>query len=505
MKGTYEYPDFPMKEEVYGVKPYNHIPGAVLHQYLTDYAKHYGVFERTQFNTKVESIESTAIGDIDGWLLSVANSKDGKTETISTVKLILATGLTSTPNFPQYQGKEEFGAPYFHAKDFCLRAEEVKDVKHATVVGGAKSAFDVAYALTEQGATVDLIVRPNGQGPVWLAPPFVTPFKVWMEKLLQTRFLTWFSPCPWGDEDKYPRFRNFLHGTGFGRKIVDTFWGILGGDVLSAVGYDKHPEVAKLKPWNSAFWIGSGLSIHNYRTDFWQLVKDGKIKVYIDNIDHLSQGKIHLESGTVLDSEAIICSTGWKKESSLKFKNLSEAGLGLDLDAEEKIKLNNQYDEKILSLYPRLKDQPQLAFEPKESDPYRMYRFIVPPTMVAKRNLAFAGMVSTINTCICATVQGLWISAFLDGQLDRVASTEDEITHEVMLHTQWGKWRYPCGYGASLPDMVFDALPYATMLLNDCGVNTHRKGGGVGEIFKPYGPEDFKGLIEEWKGTHGSV
>src|ERR1700712_4985144 len=63
MIGTYEYPDFSMLEAKYGVKPNGHIPGAVLNQYLTDFAHHFGFFDKIQFRTKVESIEPAG----DAW------------------------------------------------------------------------------------------------------------------------------------------------------------------------------------------------------------------------------------------------------------------------------------------------------------------------------------------------------------------------------------------------------------------------------------------------------
>lgn len=103
-----------MSPEVYGVQPGEHIPGQVLHRYLTDFAKKFGVYSRTTFNTKVETLEPTSDG---GWILSTTSN--GGTEKLNTKKIIVATGLTSQPNLPAYPGAETFAAPYFHAKDFC--------------------------------------------------------------------------------------------------------------------------------------------------------------------------------------------------------------------------------------------------------------------------------------------------------------------------------------------------------------------------------------------------
>ncbi|KFA79352.1 hypothetical protein S40288_03559 [Stachybotrys chartarum IBT 40288] len=495
MVDTYEYPDFPMLEKVYGVKPNNHIPGTVLHRYLTDFAHQFGIYSRIKFHHRLEVVEPNASG---GWDLTV-ESPEGLLK-IQTAKLILATGLTSTPNMPKYKGQETFGAPIFHAKDFCQKAPTLKNIKTATVVGGAKSAYDVAYAFVEDGASVDLVVRPNGHGPVWIAPPFVTPFRTRLDKLLNRRMMTWFAPCPWGDH--FPFVRRFLHGTFVGRLLVSLFWRVLSADVIADNGYNSHPELQKLKPWHSAFWIGSGLSILNYDKSLFDMIKQGKIRVHIENIDHLEMNKVILENGTALNSDVLVCSTGWKKESSFKFSGLDEAGLGLDMSAEEKRLANADYDKKVLTMFPSLKKQPLLRFKPIEADPLRFYRFIVPSGMIKQRNLAFSGMVSTVSTSMCATTQGIWISAFLGGKLDKAPGSKEEVTEEIYLHTQWGKWRYPCGYGASLPDLVFESIPYMDLLLSDLGIKSKRKSSTWKEITEAYTPHDMVGLVEEWQAAH---
>lgn len=499
MIGTYEYPDFPMLESKYGVKPNNHIPGAILNRYLTDFAHHFRFYDKIQFHTKVDVIEPLG----ESWKLSATSPQGDKV--IIAKKLILATGLTSTPNMPTYKGQEDLGAPIFHAKDFCARAPELKDIKNSVVVGGAKSAFDVAYAQVEAGSTVDLIIRDNGHGPVWIAPPFVTPFKKRLDQLLLVRWMTWMAPCPWGGEDGFGGIRGFLHGTAVGRWLVDAFWKILSADVINANGYDSHPELKKLKPWHSAFWIGSGLSILNYQTPLFDLVKNGKIRVHVGQIDHMENKTVVLADGTRLHADVVICSTGWKKESPIKFQGLGPQEFGLDASPAEKMKLNLKADDDVLRMFPRLRKQPDLRFAPKTSDPLRLYRFIVPSGYVFSRNITWVGAISTVSTALCASVQGHWTAAYLSNKLDRLPSTKQEITEEIMLHTQWGKWRYPCGYGASLPDFVFEGLPYIDLLLKDLGVKNNRKSGLFAELTQPYLPKDFAGLVEEWQASHEGV
>ncbi len=62
--------------------------------------------------------------------------------------------------------------------------------------------------------------------------------------------------------------------------------------------------------------------------------------------------------------------------------------------------------------------------------------------------------------------------------------------------------RHPTGYGANLPDMAFDALPYIGLLLRDLGLDVWRKSNLWAEFFHPYGPPDFAGLVETWSLCH---
>lgn len=351
-----------------------------------------------------------------------------------------------------------------------------------------------------------------------MAPPYVTPLKKWLEKLVHTRFLTWFSPCIWGSFDGYTGMRNFFHGTAIGRKIVDTFWGILGGDVLTLNGYDKHPETAKLKPWSNPFFIGSGLSILNYDTNFFDLVRSGKIKVHVADITSLSPRTVNLSNGTSISADALVCSTGWKHHPPLSFQpSGSDAALGLPHYSAGTTELVQRADKEILATFPRLRDQPvqNAKMTPpatKKEDtnaptklnvPYQLYKFMVPPAYVNDRSIAFAGVPMHITTSIVATAQALWLSAYFDDKLP-LPDSKEELEYETALHARFGKWRYPAGHGAQYPDFVFDALPYLDMLLAQLGVRSHRKPGRLGEIFDPYGPEDYRGLVDEWRGKDGA-
>ena len=521
MLGTYEFSDFPMAEKRFGVKPGQHIPGRVVHDYLQQYAEKFGLLLRIRLHCKVQIAEWKETGQWELTTLSDGVHGGAANEgRIVTDKLILATGLTSDPFMPKLEGSGNFGAPLFHVKDFRNQAISKQDIKNVVVLGTSKSAWDACYTYANAGVQVHWIIRNSGTGPNWVAPAYVTPFKLWLESLLLTRFFTWFSPCIWGDADGYGWIRRLLHGTWLGRKLVSGFWFVLGDDVVTLMGYDKHPETKKLKPWNHPFWIASGLSINSYDTEFLALVREGKIKVHFGDISHLSERTVHLYEGPSLPADSLICSTGWVQRPPITFlPEGTDADLGLPHYLAKEPELAVKADAVVLSQFPRLQGQPSrnpkykalpsstdLKTHQLPNQPYRLYRFTVPPSpaLFRSRSIAFAGAHLSVSTVTVAQVQALWITAYFGNDIPSLASessyADNKIAWSTVLHSQFGKWRYPAaggGYGERFPDMAFDSLPFVDLLLTDLGLPRHRKGGWR-EWFVPYTQADYRGLVTEW-------
>lgn len=57
MLGTYEYPDFPMDPNTYGVQPGEFIPGRVVHKYLADFATAFDLVKLIRFQSRVVSAD----------------------------------------------------------------------------------------------------------------------------------------------------------------------------------------------------------------------------------------------------------------------------------------------------------------------------------------------------------------------------------------------------------------------------------------------------------------
>lgn len=366
--------------------------------------------------------------------------------------------------------------------------------------------------------------------------------------------MTWFAPCIWSDAGGYAPIRSFLHGTVIGRAIVRGFWSVLGNDVMGLCGFDKHPEMAKLKPWTSAMLTGSSFSILNYETDFFEIIRDGSVKVHIADIDRLSPRRIHLadKGRTVLETDGMLCVTGWNHVPPLKFlpegidKEIGMPSFGKNEHhgpgLASRTDLFQKADVEILSRFPMLAKPPvfnkdyvpllkQDAFSSTGGEtlqmpsPMLLYHFIVPPspTFLRAKDLAFAGGHMNFSGATCSYIQGLWISAFFDGKLARDPSdivaesknsslkgtphdwnpTLEKLQYETVLHNRFGKWRYPGDHGVRFPDFVFEAVPYMDMLMRDLGLDVRRKGGWWREVTEAYMPEDYADMDDEWRRKFG--
>lgn len=523
--GTYENPDFPMDQTKFGVKKGEHVPAEKMTQYMNALIDENGISECVRVNTRVEVIEQVE----SGWRLhcsAIADDKGMSAFTINTAKLILSTGLTNRPSMPKLP-TSNFEPPIIHSNDFpAYFSSIVKSNSNTLVIGAGKSAWDIAYACaTQPSSTATMLIRPSGNGPVWMSPSHVTPLGLWLEKLVFTRFFGFMSPCPWAESSGFEGWiRGFLHRTWLGRKIVGAFWGILGDDVVQLNKLNDHPETKKLRPWRNAFEVGNALSILNYPTNFFDLVKEGKIKVVIDDVQQCGEGKeVLLKGGEKLSVDAVVCATGWEIGGSLKFKPEGlEKELGLPTTthpAVDDTSLVKRAESELHSNFPFLKERdssrmyhpdPALRYtQATDNDsyqqPYRLYRFLVPPSDFQRRSIGFAGALMNLGNASCAYLQSIWLTAYLDGTLPLPSTSLDQLKYETYRETQYCALRNAMGYGNKFPDLVFDSLPYFDLLMQDLGFEGKRKGRLLGvtnwgaECFKSYGPEDYKGLVDEWE------
>ncbi|KAK5297858.1 hypothetical protein LTR99_008261 [Exophiala xenobiotica] len=313
---------------------------------------------------------------------------------------------------------EDFGRPVLNHGQMTVEADLLANDAGAqliTVVGASKTGYDAVHLFASQGKKVDWIVRESGGGGVWMSLPCVMmgPWRVLLEHTATMRFMSWFSPCIWGDYDGYGFLRRLLHGTWLGRLIVHNLWEKIRWDTVAINRYRMDPSLAHLEPRERP---------RNYA------------KVPIP--EEPTESKTSLQAV-------------------------------------------------------------------RHVTPFRLYRGIAPPglTVNEEQSLAFIKMVHSTSNFIIAETQALWIYAYLN---DKLPIDRRQVFWNTALTSRFGKWRYPWGFSQWYPEFVYDAIPYADMLLSDLGLNRQRKrrgktGGLLREWFEGYTVHDYKGLNLEWK------
>jgi len=121
-----EYTDYPMPKEW---------PEFPSHRqalaYLRDYARHFGLYERIEFNTPVERVEPAS----NGWQVTLAN---GQTRRYRGV--VIANGHNWDPRRPEYPG--EFTGQALHSSEY--KTPDALRGRRVLVVGGGNSGCDIA-------------------------------------------------------------------------------------------------------------------------------------------------------------------------------------------------------------------------------------------------------------------------------------------------------------------------------------------------------------------------
>lgn len=236
-----------------------------------------------------------------------------------------------------------------------------------------------------------------------------------------------------------------------------------------------------------------------------ELVRSGMAKVHIADIATLSSKTVQLSTGEFLSTDALIAATGWEHVPSIKFLPEGiERDLGIPYLSTEPDPAIEEADKEIFQRFPRLAEQPIINPDLKKmSDveetrqPFRLYRFTVPPSDKFGRSITFHGMLHAPSHCLWSEIQGLWAVAYLTGRMQ--LPSEADRARDALLVSRWLVWRYPAGYGRQVPDYAMDSLPRLDQLMRDLGLDPRRKKGTFSEMFSPYRPWDYKGIVDEWR------
>ena len=216
-------------------------------KYITQYLEQYtekhvyadrSIADRVLFNFAVTNV----LKEGDQWIIH--GTKDGRKEVcfFRTSKVMVANGLTSSPNMPQLRNREIFGGLILHQKDFGSSNILESSLKHVTVLGGSKSAADMVYSCVKAGKSVTWLIRESGSGPAAFVSSEGKGRYRNSAEAGSTRILGTFSPSPFLPSNGWTRF---LHSTRLGQKVVNAFWGFTDKNVRAFGDFDNRSEKLK--------------------------------------------------------------------------------------------------------------------------------------------------------------------------------------------------------------------------------------------------------------------
>ncbi|ORY03476.1 hypothetical protein BCR34DRAFT_545124 [Clohesyomyces aquaticus] len=489
--GLFEYSFYPMKKE--GLTKDRYISGKTIHDYLQSFAEDFDLVRRIKLRTTV-----TDARNVDGsWILTL--NGDDKTR-ISSTKLIVASGVTSGPYVPDFP-KDGFAKPIIHSGQIGTQIAHLTspDVQRATVLGAAKSAYDTVFLLLKAGKSVDWIIREDGSGPLAIMPPKLAGLVNTVD-IMGTRALASFSPAILNTSGVWYKF---LQKSSIGNSLTKMFWRSVTWMAEWQAGYSKSANTEKLRPIPSGygiFWANSGLGLASV-PDFWKVVHAGDLTVHRTEISGFADhNKVILKNKDVLETDQVILCTGWTDNLGL-FDESTRVQWGLPSSADvgnEWEKLDAKADKIVLEKLPFLrKNAPDTETPYSHTRPWRLYRRLVSPSMAAQgdRSAFFPGQIHSVYTPLVAEMQALWGVAYLLGRIDLPNQEEMEI--EVATWCSWTKRRY-LEQGRRHSYSIYDYLAYVDTLARDLGLNTSRKSNPFSEMFLPYRPQDWRGLIPEF-------
>jgi len=442
-KQVYEFTDLPFDEVPKGEYP----TGAETQAYIERYVAHYGLQDAMRLGVKVQSAKPTADGR--GWTLKTAPSAGGATEEHTFDKLVVCTGMYSgdNKNIPlPAGGTGGFAGSVMHSHDF--RSADQVAGKKVVVVGNGKSAVDCAVTASDSGAAAVTLLsrRPHWPTPRKIAN--LIPFQhVFLSRLGQSLVIGLRGPLPGAS----PGVMSLWHTVGKpimagAFKVVEFLFAVQFGNVTG-------PTSPFLKASVVTDFYGYA-QVHDYEMRI--KVKAGDVQWKIGAVSAFTNNGVTTGDGSEkLDCDVVIYGTGFGKDYSI-------------FDDDTRKRLNVQAD----GLY--------------------LFRHTVPTGV---NNLAFVGSeVATISNIGTHAIQAAWLAKLWKGEMPAIGD-KSAMEAEVEATKEWKRsWMPETAARASL--VLLHQTHYHDRLLKDMGLSNRRKGFNVvAEMFAPYTPVDYKGVI----------
>jgi cation diffusion facilitator CzcD-associated flavoprotein CzcO len=272
-------------------RPENMADGADIREYLTETARKHGIDQHIRFDTRVKSADWDS--DTDTWTVRV---EQGGIEKLYRGRfLFFGTGYYNydEPYTPEFPGLEDFTGEVVHPQYWPESLDYTG--KRLVVIGSGATAISMIPSLTQKAAHVTMLQR----SPTYMmSMTRISPLLIFIRKLLPRKtshaiVRTYF---------KLITVLSFA----FARKAPKTFKKLARATAVRHLpeGYDVDTHFKpRYDPWDQRLCVILG-------GDFYEEIKDGRVEVVTDHIDHLDAAGIVLESGGRIDADVIVTATG---------------------------------------------------------------------------------------------------------------------------------------------------------------------------------------------------
>ncbi|MEP1932809.1 MAG: NAD(P)/FAD-dependent oxidoreductase [Roseibium sp.] len=377
-KDLYRYTDLPMPDD------YPEWPkGPQVNAYLHAYADKHKLARLYQLNINVVSMDRRQDG-APGWVLTLEAA--GKTWKQDFDFVAVCTGQFSDKNIISHPGQDSFvsaGGEVMHSSDYTDSA--LAKGKSVVVLGGSKSATDIAVNAAKNGAkSVTLVYREN----VWRLPYFIgginfkhllymraqeQQFNAWSPSFLGSVLSTLFKPLIWAN------FRGL-------EMMLKTQLGLKKWDMVPDTPIEKE----------------ASCSLPIVTPGLFEGFKDGTIKPIRGTIDRYECGHAVLTTGDRIPCDLSVLAVGWK--------------LGIPYLAQE-------YQDKLI----------------EQDGQYRVYRLAVNPDLP---DMGFVGFNSSFCTVLAAEMVANWLVRYADGKLANQPN-DSQVYDNIDMMLDWKRNERP--------------------------------------------------------------
>ncbi|MEV0107455.1 FAD-dependent oxidoreductase [Nocardia sp. NPDC050799] len=433
-KYTYHFSDHPMPADYPRV-----LDGARMQEYLASYVRAFGLTDRLRLRTEV-----VAADPVDGgWLLEIRDL-DGVHRT-SCDHLVIANGVFSEPEIPDFAGMTEFGragGQLGHSTQF-LDVDAVRD-RSVVVVGYGAAACDLATEISRVAAETTVVARRL----LWKMPRRLAP-GLDAERVLLTR-----TGAAHFRHPEPGRVERLLRGPGrsFRESNLDLIEALV-AQRSRATELGLVPPVRFDQAHEAAFGLVAD--------DFADQVAAGRITVCGGTeIAALGGGQAgpyaELSDGRLVRADIVVCATG--------------------------------FQQRVPFLTPYV--QRQLT---DDHGNFRLYRQILP---LQVPHLTFAGYNSSLLSAVGAEVGAHWTSALLTRSLSLPPA--ETMSERIEARLRW-MHEYTGGHHAHGASVTPYALRDIDELLADLGVKLPFA-ARTAQWVRPARPGDYKVVSRRKRG-----